>query len=87
MIGLGLCFALIHFSYLFLAVMVEYFLFGCLILVIGDPNILICLPLLCEVMELGISSFLICSSADGNGLDMSLKGYMGSCNLCKLSHS
>jgi hypothetical protein len=64
---------------------VELFLFGHLFLVVGNPNILICFLLLPEVMEQGASLFLICGSADGNGLDMSSKGHMGSCNIYKPS--
>jgi hypothetical protein len=66
--------------------MIELFLFGHLFFVVGNPNILICFPLLGEVMEQGASSFLICSIADGNSLYVPPKGHMGCRNLCKLSH-
>jgi hypothetical protein len=64
--------------------MIELFLFGHLFLVVGDPNILICFPLLGDIMEQGTLSFLICSIDDSNNLYMSLTGHMGSHNLCKL---
>jgi hypothetical protein len=51
MIPFGLCFSLIHFIGPLLAVMVEFFLFGYLFLVVGNPNTLICFPLLGEIME------------------------------------
>jgi hypothetical protein len=87
MIRLGFCFSLIHFVGPLLAVMVELFLFGYLFLVVGNAHILICFPLLGESMEESASLLLICSMTDGNSLHMLSKGYMGSCNLCKLSHS
>jgi hypothetical protein len=52
---------------------------------ISDPDILICLHLLGEVLKQFLSSVLILSSAYSNHFDISPQGHMGSGNLCKLS--
>jgi hypothetical protein len=51
MILVGLCFSLIHLVGPLLTVMVALFLFSYLFLVVGNPNTLICFPLLGEIME------------------------------------
>jgi hypothetical protein len=53
---------------------------------ISDPDILICLHLLGEVLKQLLSLFLILSITYGNHFDMSPQGYVGGSNLGKLSY-
>jgi hypothetical protein len=68
-----------------LAVTDKSLLLGCLVHMISDPDILICLHLLCKVLKQLLSSFLIFSRTDSNHFDISPQGHVGSSNLCKLS--
>jgi hypothetical protein len=67
-----------------LAVVIKCLLLRRLVLIISDPDILICLHLLGKVLKQFLSSFLVLSGAYGNRFDMSPQGHVGGGNLCKL---
>jgi hypothetical protein len=87
MVGLGLGLSGIDLRCPLLAVVMKLLLLGCLVLVVGDPNILVGFPLSGKVMKQSLPPFFICSIAHGDCLDVSPQGHMGGSNLHELNSS